>query len=153
MHLIGLFLDAKYEVCRWNSILDMASFLPFLAKFDHDLWPWPSVGQGHRPLDHWMRLIRLYLGTKYEVCKWNGLQDMTSSLFFYAFLGRFDLDLWPFFGQGHRHLGHWMCLIRLYLGTKYEVCRWNSLRDMTSSLFFYQFLGKFDLDLWPWPFN
>ena len=30
-------------------------------------------------------------------------------------------------------------------------CRWNSLRDMSSSLVFYPFLGKFDLDLWPWP--
>ena len=48
-------------------------------------------------------------------------------------------------------LSHWMCLIGLYLGTKYEVCRWNSLRDMTSSLVFYSFWGKFDLDLWPWP--
>ena len=56
------------------------------------------------------------------------------------------------FGQGHRHLGHWMPLIGLYLGTKYEVCRWNSVQDMTSSLFFfYTFIGKFDLDLWPWP--
>ena len=47
-------------------------------------------------------------------------------------------------------LRHWMRLIGLYLGTKYEVCRWNSLQDMTSSLVFYPFLGKFDLDLWPW---
>ena len=66
------------------------------------------------------------------------------------------LDIWPWpvtltFGQGHRHLGHWMRLIGLYLGTKYEVCRWNSLQDMTSSLVFYAFWGKFDLDLWPWP--
>ena len=44
-----------------------------------------------------------------------------------------------------------MRLIGLYLGTKYEVCKWNSLRDMTSSLVFYTFLDKFDLDLWPWP--
>ena len=61
----------------------------------------------------------------------------------------FDLDL----GSRSSALGHWMCLIWLYLGTKYEVCtsRWNSLRDMTSSLVFYPLLGKFDLDLWPWP--
>ena len=34
------------------------------------------------------------------------------------------------FCQGHRHLGHWMHLIGLYLGTKYEVCRWNSIKDI-----------------------
>ena len=26
-------------------------------------------------------------------------------------------------GQGLRHLGHWMHIYGLYLGTKYEVCR------------------------------
>ena len=42
--------------------------------------------------------------------------------------------------------GFWMGLIRLYLGTKYEVCRWNSIRDMAHFLDFGQFL-----DIWPWP--
>ena len=32
-----------------------------------------------------------------------------------------------------------------------EVCGRNSLTDMTSSLVFYPFWGKFDLDFWPWP--
>ena len=53
-------------------------------------------------------------------------------------------------GQGHLHLSHWMLLIGLYLGIKYECCRWNS-RDMTNYLgFFTYFLRKFDFDLWPW---
>ena len=72
---------------------------------------------------------------------------------FFGFLTIFE-KIWPWpspEGQGHRHLGHWMRLIRLYLATKYEMCRWNSLRDMTSSLVFHAFWGKFDLDLWPWP--
>ena len=33
------------------------------------------------------------------------------------------------FGQRYRHLGHWMRIYGLYLGTKYEVCRWYSLLD------------------------
>ena len=125
--------------------------LCFLCIFGK-IWPWPltlTKGQGHRHLGHWMHLIVLYLGTKYEVCKWNSLKDMTSSLFFLPIFGK--ILPWPLtltFSQGHRHLSHWMRLIGLYLDTKYEVCRWNSLWDMTSSLFFYPFLRKFDLDLW-----
>ena len=95
-----------------------------------------------------MPIYGLYLGTKYEVCRWNIIRDMTSCLVFYPFLGKFDLDLWPWKfdldgkseGQGeigHRDLGHWMCLNGLYLGTTYQVCRWNILRDMTSSLWFF----------------
>ena len=38
-----------------------------------------------------------------------------------------------------------MSLIALYLGTKYDVCESNSLRDMTISSFFV----TFDLHLWP----
>ena len=49
------------------------------------------------------------------------------------------------FGQSHRHFGHWMCLNGLYLGTKYEVCRWNSLQDMKSSLFLPIFLETLTL--------
>ena len=50
--------------------------------------------------------------------------------------------VWPWsvtltFGQGHQHLGHWMRLNGLYLRTKYEVCRWNSMQDMVSCLAFY----------------
>ena len=82
-----------------------------------------TVGQGHRHLGHWMRLIRLYLGTKYEVCRWNSIQDMASLVFNY--LTHFEEILT--FSQGHHHLSYWMCLItiRMYLGTKYEVCIWN----------------------------
>ena len=35
-----------------------------------------TFGQGHRHLDHKMRLIGLYLGTKYEVCRSNRFRDM-----------------------------------------------------------------------------
>ena len=34
-------------------------------------------------------------------------------------------------------LGHWMRLIGLYRGIKYEVCRWKSNKDMASSLVFF----------------
>ena len=96
-----------------------------------------------------MRIYGLYIGTKYEDCRWNNIWDMANCLVFYHFWQ--NLALTFTFGQGHRHLGHWMRLIRLYIGTKYEVCRWNSFRAITSSLVFYLFLGKFDLNLWPWP--
>ena len=62
---------------------------------------------------------------------------------------------WDFFtltlGQGLRHLGHWMHIYGLYLGTKYEVCRWNNIWDMASCLVFYPFFENLtmtcDLDL------
>ena len=151
--LFGLYLGTKYDVCRWNSLWDMTSssvFYPFLGK----IWPWPltlTLSQGHRHYGHWMRIIGLYLDTKYEVCRWNSLRDRTSSLVFLPIFG----EIWPWpltltLGQGHRQLGHSMCLIGLYLCPKYEVftSRWNSLHDMISSLVFYPFFGKFDLDLW-----
>ena len=118
--------------------------MKFLYKSAKGLSKRHTKFQGHRYFGHWMCLIGLYLGTKYEVCRWNSLREMTSSLVFYH--THFGENLTLTF---HRHLGH----IGLYLGTKHEVCRWNSLRDVTSSLFFfYPFLEKcftltFDLDL------
>ena len=54
--------------------------------------------------------------------------------------------------QGHNHLGLWMCLICLYLNTKFKVCAWNSILDMTNQLILYYngtyLFGKFDLDVW-----
>ena len=43
---------------------------------------------------------------------------------------------------------HQLCLIWLYLGTKYEVCWWNthSIRDMTEFFFFIYIFWKFDID-------
>ena len=74
-------------------------------------------------------------------CGWNSIQDMASSFVFYPFFQK---------GQGYRHLGHWMLLIGLYLGTKCEVCRWNRICDMTSCLVFVYFWEDmtltFDLD-------
>ena len=43
------------------------SILPILGNF----WPWSltlTKSHGHRHLGHWMRLIRLYISTMYEVC-------------------------------------------------------------------------------------
>ena len=66
----------------------------------------------------------LYLGTKYEVCRWNILRDMTNSLVFYPF----DLDQWP---SDHQHLDHWMRLISMYqIWSMY--CRWKNIPDMAS---------------------
>ena len=57
------------------------------------------------------------------------------------------LNWWPWVkGQGHRHLGHWMRFIELYLGTKYEVIGWNSIRDMVHWLVFRHYWK-----IWPWP--
>ena len=95
-----------------------------------------TVGQGHRHLGHWMRLIRLYLGTKYEVCRWNSIQDMASLVFNYLTSTHFEEILT--FSQGHHHLSYWMCLItiRMYLGTKYEVCIWNIYTKIWENLTF-----------------
>ena len=83
----------KYKVCRWNSIQDIAHFLDFGQFFFFYIWPWPvtlTLGQGHRHLGHWMCLIGLYLGTKYEVCRWNSIRDMAHFVDFGQFL-----DIWP----------------------------------------------------------
>ena len=109
-----------------------------------------TFGQCHRQLGNWKWLNGLYLGTKYEVCRRN-TKIASEKWSVLSILTHFWTTLTLTFDQGHRHLSHWMRLIRLYLGTKYEVCKWNSLWDITSSLVFYPFLGNFDLDLWPWP--
>ena len=74
-----------------NKVASCLAFYPFWGNFDLDLWPWLYEGQGHRPLSHWMRLNRLYLGTKYEVCRWNSIGDIASSLVFYPFWGNLTL--------------------------------------------------------------
>ena len=78
-----------------SEIWPVLRFLPIFGK----IWPWLltlTKGQGHQHLGHWMHLIGLYLGTKYEVCRWSSLQDMTSSLVFYHIWQNltltFDLD-------------------------------------------------------------
>ena len=91
-----------------------------------------------------MCIIGLYLGTKYEVCRWNSISDMSRSLVFYQFgesmrdMAHF-LDFGPFLRNlirtcdlDQRNLGHWMCLIRLHLDTKYEVCGSNRFWDMNT---------------------
>ena len=153
MRLIGLYLGTKYEVCRWNSLRDMTIslvFYPFLKKFDLDLWPWPWV----KVIETWVIACSLLGCTLVPSIKSVGqiASEKCPVLCFFFFIHLGEIWPWPLIltkGQGHRYLGHWMRLIRLYLGTKYEVCRWNSLRDMTSSLGFLPFLiEKFDIDLW-----
>ena len=142
MHLIELYL-----VPSMKSVGEIASRYGQLFRFFFFNLFWENLILT-LTFGHWMHRIKLYLGTKYEVCRWNNLQDMTSSLVYTHFRENLPFTL----GQGHRHLGHLMCLIGFYLGTKYEVCRWNSIRDMASFLFnFLPILEKFDLDLCPWP--
>ena len=125
-------------------------FNPFWANFeldfDLDLWPWPKV----KDIGTWIIecvLLGCTLVPSTKSVGKNSLQDMTSSLFFSHFWENltltFDLDLG--FGQGHRHLGHWMRLIGLYLGTKYEVSESNRFWDMNPGP--PDFL--FDLEIWP----
>ena len=75
----------------------------------------------------------------------NSIQELASCLVSYPFLCNFDLDLWPWQRKGHRHLGNWMHLNGLYLGTKYEVCGSNRFWEMNPCL--PNFL--FDLEIWP----
>ena len=63
--------------------------------------------------------------------------------------------------EGQCSLGHWICLIGLHLGIKYEVCGWNSICDVANCFPFFthfeenltltcEFLANFwtfDLDL------
>ena len=59
-------------------------------------------------------------------------------------------DLWPWVvtltsSQGIKGLCHLMSLIVLYLGTRYDVCMCNSLRDMTISSFLWPLTFACDL--------
>ena len=59
-----------------------------------------------------------------------------------------DILLWRvtlILSQGQDSLCHYISLIELFLGTRYEVCESNSLRDINISSFFV----TFDLHLWP----
>ena len=52
---------------------------------------------------------------------------------------------WPLtltFGQGRWHLCHRVCLNGLYLGTKYEVSRWNRIWDMAYCSILFSFLSS-----------
>ena len=129
-------------------------FYPFLEKFDLDLdlWLWLKV----KVIDTWV--IECALLGCILVPSMKCVGEIASKIWpvLWVFLHIF-WKIWPCpltltLGQGHQHLGHWMRFIGLYLGTKYEVCRWNSVQDMTSSLFFFtHFLENltltFDLDL------
>ena len=134
-----LSLDVPYVVFLYISTSSLV-FYKFWGKFDLDLWPWPEV----KVIVTWVIQCALLGCTLVPSMKCVG--EIASELwqvlwFFTHFFGKLR--------QGHRHLGHWMCLIGLYLGTKYEVYRWNSIRDMASSLVLYHFGGNltFDLDL------
>ena len=119
-----------------KTFWDMASCLVFVIifgkRFILTFWPWLK-GQG------------LYLGTKYEVCRWNRIQHMANCLLFNSFLRNLTLT---FEIIGTSVLGSLDAPYYIYLGTgtKYEVCRWNIIRDMVSHIFI-QFWGE----IWPWP--
>ena len=95
----------------------------------------------HRHLDHWMRFIGLYLGTKYKVCRWNSIQDITSSLgvFFFTHFWEnltliFDLDRRPrALAPGSLNALYWvvpwcqvwsLCFL---LSWHWELLHWNML--------------------------
>ena len=117
----------------WNSLRDnyehFFGFFPNLG----EIWPWVKV------IGTWVIECTLLGCTLVPSRKCVG--EIASEIwpvlhfFFTHFFGKFDLDLWPWpltltLGQDHRHLGHWMRLIGLYLGTKNDVCRCNSIPDM-----------------------
>ena len=157
MRLIVLYLSTKYEICTWNSLQYMTSSLVFThfganltLTFEFDLWPWTSV----KVIGTWV-IECVFMGCTL-VPSMKSVGEITSEIWPDVKFLHFFWKLWPWpmtlnFGQGHRHLGHWMRLIVLYLSTKYEVCKWNSLQDITSSLFFYTFWENltltFDLEL------
>ena len=118
MCLIGLYLDTKYEVCRWNNLLDMTISLVFLPIF-WKIWPWPWV----KVFGTWVIKCALLGCTLLPSMKSVGeiASEIWPVLWYFTHFGE-NLTLTLIKGQGHRHLGHWMRLIGLYLGTKYEVC-------------------------------
>ena len=105
-------------------IIDMMSSLvlyPFWGKFDLNLWPWPLV----KVIGTWVIECALLGCTLVPIMKCVG--EIASKIwpvlcFFFTHLLEnltltFDLD------QGHRHLGHWMRLIGLYLEIGRASCR------------------------------
>ena len=128
--------EIAYEI--WTVLW----FLPICGK----IWPWPKV----KVIRTWVIKCTLLGCTLVPIMKCILVGEIASEIwpvlwFFTHFWTNLTLTLTQ--GLGHRHLGHWMCLIWLYLVTKYEVCRWNSIRDMAHLCRFW----TFDLDLWPWP--
>ena len=99
-------------------------------------WPWVKINV--QSLSGLVKWFRNYFELKFSRLKFCW-QDAI------PFLCNFDLDLWPWQRKGHRHLGNWMHLNGLYLGTKYEVCGSNRFWEMNPCL--PNFL--FDLEIWP----
>ena len=61
-----------------------------------DLWPWVvtlTLSEGLKGLCHSMSLIVLYLGTRYDVCEYNSLRDMTISSFMWPLILTSACDL------------------------------------------------------------
>ena len=76
---------------------------------------------------------------------------MTSSLVFYPFLGKFDLDHWPW--PKVKVIGTWVIECTL-LGCTFvpsKKCVGEIASEIWPVLWFVtHFMEKFDLDLWPW---
>ena len=119
----------------------------FFTHFWKKIWPWPLT------LTTWAIECALLGCTLVPSMKCVG--EIASVIwlvlcFFYTFFGKFDLTKVRVIldqGQGHRHLGHWMRLIGLYLGTKYEVCRWNSPEIWPVLWFFIHFWKNLTLTI------
>ena len=74
------------EVCGWNSIQDMANCLVFFILFFSKIWAWPVTF-----INNWI-IECAWLGcTKYEVYRWNSIQDIAR--FFFTLIFALDIRL------------------------------------------------------------
>ena len=86
-----------------------------------DLWPWVvtlTVSQDQKGLCHYMVLIALYPGTRYDVCEFISLRDMTISSF-----------LWPLTFSCDLHRPS-KSLSFLSLDGRYVVVYWFQVRSL-----------------------
>ena len=95
------------NIKEWTQ-MDVHSLLS--SAQDRQLWR--SCASQLVPLRHKPRPGKMMI-----MMRWNSIQDMASCLVFYPFWGNLDLDM-----QSKSSSGYGMRLVRLYLGTKYEVC-------------------------------
>ena len=133
MSLIVLYL-LQYDVYGSNTF----NISPFYLTFHLHMWPSTFVLMGCNLIPSMKSVGEIASEIWPVLC--------FSTLFFYLFWGKFDLWPWPE-DQGHRHLGYSMRLLGLYLHTKYEVCRWNSIWGMASYLVFIHFFENLTLTL------
>ena len=117
------------------------------------IWPWPvtlTYGQCHPHLGHWMRLMGYTL-----VPSMKSVTEIASGIwpvdsFFVNFGANLTLTFHLDLPSLPLTLGSGMRLNGLYVGTKYEVCRWNRIRDIANCLVICSLLINLT-DLWPRP--